>query len=293
MAFLVSNNSPTQPVVPNTSLAASAAKPKGKGIVDLSNVLMPIIFSNSTLTDLISSEDAFRSHKPLQNLSEKIKIQRLNAQKEEMLTANPEWRAIVNTWGCPLEDQVWLLKLFDFYKYDLHRRTGTSDNFPQIDSLFDETIDRKYFKQGILPADQINKVLMKRAEIKETFLGIKKIRWNETFLPTCPSALYWCENLEELEFCEAQLKTPPNLSKFPKLRSCILEGNELEVCPDIRKNPDLTFMSLRWNKIKTAPDFSQNEKLTVLKLNANLLSSEAVDQIIAQNANRKTPVQYL
>jgi len=77
--------------------------------------------------------------------------------------------------------------------------------------------------------------------------------------------------LKYLDLAENKLDHLPDLTKFPSLRSLIVDRNQIKVAPDLSGNDSLIEINFTSNQLDTLSDLSQMKQLKVLSVQYNNL----------------------
>lgn len=199
----------------------------------------------------------------------------LQLKKDEILTSNPQWRAVVETWeGVSLVDQVWVLQLFELRKLEI-----------KLDPL-DDIMGAVASTTTLADKDNVGKILIQKSEIDTALSRITELCYQGKPLSKCPDAIALLPNLQELVLSDNKLTTPPDVSKNLCLKRLSLRGNELTTPPDTSKNLELADLDISLNKLTTLPNTDHNLNLIKLYLEGMLLTTPP-------NVNKNSQLEIL
>lgn len=185
----------------------------------------------------------------------------LQLKKEEILNDNPTWIPIVNTWkNISLEDQIWILQLFELRKLGVVLNSLNNDLPPSFNT------------GNIIDDSNICIVLSNRKKIEMDLNTIIDLDVSKKALKKCPDAIRLLPRLKNLTLSSNLLITPPDLSNNPALISLKLDYNQLTEPPDVSKNSALERIFLFHNQLTRPPDVTKNPALTSLNIANNLLT---------------------
>lgn len=185
----------------------------------------------------------------------------LQLKKDEILNENPDWQIAVKEWkGISLEDQIWVLQLFELRKLGLE--------VPFLNSLMSSAN-----KGDIVDRSNIERILSRKIKIEAGLASILDLNLQQKKLRSCPDAICLLPNLKSVALYRNALTTPPDLSKCTALKILSLQGNQLTTPPDLSKNTALLMLSIDQNQLTTPPDLSKNSALTDLNLADNNLTT--------------------
>lgn len=176
----------------------------------------------------------------------------LQLKKDEILQDNPGWINSVETWkGIPLEDQVWLLRVFELRKMEFL-------SIPSIPS-----------NNEIVGCSEAVKLLLNRLSIKKDLEAITRLEPKRRWMGKFPDVLCLLINLKYLNLSQQDLTVCPDLSQNTLLELLSIRGNQLVHPPNLDANVKLKHLDIAENKLTTAPRLEKNVNLEILILFKN------------------------
>lgn len=201
-------------------------------------------------------------------------------KKEEILADNPTWVPIVNTWqSIELEDQVWLLRVFELRKLNICipfiEKESNNQEIVGI-ALAKTILQRRKIVDGVL--EKIRDISYDSGhnyrKIPDAICLLVNLTWIQLkggVLTACPD-LSQNKKLETLILSDNRIAEAPNLDANVKLKRFEMRNNHLKAAPCFDKNVELVELDLTNNEIASVPDFSQNKKLKQVSLKKNKIS---------------------